>query len=66
MPVPEWNPIDQYWMPRHNILTEGFSQMQGVNMDKILLRRRNQRIEAVEQGILKPGTCGSCRAVRYR
>ncbi|WP_457183472.1 plasmid replication initiator RepA [Pantoea agglomerans] len=65
MPDLEWDPIEQYWMPRHIILTERFWQLCGVNMDKLLLQR-NQRIEAEEEGILEPGTRDSVRAARRR
>ncbi|WP_010260340.1 plasmid replication initiator RepA [Pantoea agglomerans] len=65
MPDLEWDPIEQYWMPRHIILTERFWQLCGVNMDKLLLQR-NQRIEAEEEDILEPGTRDSVRAARRR
>ncbi|MGC0969444.1 plasmid replication initiator RepA [Pantoea agglomerans] len=65
MPDLEWDPIEEYWMPRHIILTERFWQLCGVNMDKLLLQR-NQRIEAQDEGILEPGTRDSVRAARRR
>lgn len=42
--------VEQYWMPRHFILTERFWLRCGVSMDKLLLYL-NLRIEAEEEGI---------------
>jgi len=65
LPELEWDPEEQYWMPRHIILTERFWQLCGVNMDK-LLQQRNERIEAEEEGLIEPGTHDSVRAARQR
>lgn len=65
LPDLEWDPVEEYWMPRHIMLTDRFWQLCGVNMDKLYVQR-NQRLEAEAEGITEPGTHESVRAARRR
>lgn len=65
LPDLEWDPIDNYWMPRHLVLTERFWQLCGVNMDKLLMQR-NQRLEAEAEGIIVAGSYESIKAARAK
>ncbi|MFJ5162143.1 plasmid replication initiator RepA [Pantoea sp. NPDC088449] len=65
LPDLEWDPVEEYWMPRHIVLTDRFWQLCGVNMDKLYVQR-NERLEAEAEGIIEPGTHDSVRAARQR
>ena len=61
----EWDPVEQYWMPRHIVLTDQFWKLCGIDMDQFL-KERNTRLEAEADGIVEPGTMDSIRAARRR
>ncbi|PPI86254.1 plasmid replication initiator RepA [Candidatus Pantoea edessiphila] len=65
LPNLEWDPVQEYWIPRHIILTERFWKLCGANIDK-LLYQRNKRLEAESEGILEPGNYLSLRTARKR
>lgn len=65
LPELDWDPVEEYYFPRHIVLTDRFWQLCGVNMDKLLLQR-NERLEAEADGIIEPGTQDSVRVARRR
>ncbi|PPI88318.1 replication initiation protein (plasmid) [Candidatus Pantoea edessiphila] len=63
LPNIEWDPVEEYWIPRHVILTERFWKLCGININK-LLDQRNRRLKAESKGILEPGNYISLKTAR--
>lgn len=64
-PEAEWDSVNGCRFPRHVIITETGWQMTGVDMDR-LRAEQEERLRAIDDGILQPGETITVKAARKR
>lgn len=65
IPESQWDKEYRCMMPKYVVLTDRFWMLTGINMDKLYYERA-ERLRAVEDGILEPGSDESIKAARKR